>query len=113
MSLVEVENTAALQSFTLGGSGAMAPQEILGLLRHILVHSEVSLTPRPYGKRNTRPGYKANSERHTEKHTELTQSTTARITFSIVHGARILKAIRARLVVWLANSNTAMGKHRQ
>ena len=57
MSLVEVENTAALQSFTLGGSGAMLLQEILGLLRHILVHSEVSLIPRPYGKRNTQPGY--------------------------------------------------------
>ena len=77
------------------------------------MHSEVSLIPRPYGKRNMRPGYKANSERHTEKHTELTQSTTARITFSIVHGAHILKAIRARLVVWFVNSNTATGKHGQ
>ena len=34
---------AALQSFTLGGSGGMLPPEILvilGVLRHILVHSE-------------------------------------------------------------------------
>ena len=49
--------------------------------------------------------------RHTEKHTE----TTAQIAFSIVHGARILKleAIQVGLVVWLENSNTAMGKHGQ
>ena len=33
---------AAMQSFTLVGSGGMLPQEILiiGVLRHILVHSE-------------------------------------------------------------------------
>ena len=31
---------AALQPFTLGGSGDMLPQEILGVLRRILVHSE-------------------------------------------------------------------------
>ena len=35
MSLAEVENMAALQLFTLG--------EILGVLRHILVHSEAHL----------------------------------------------------------------------
>jgi len=40
MSLAEVENMAALQPFTLGGSGGMLPQEILGILRCILVHSE-------------------------------------------------------------------------
>ena len=43
MSLAEVENTAVLQLFTLGGSGGMVPQEILvllGVLRHILVHYE-------------------------------------------------------------------------
>ena len=56
---------------------------------------------------------KANSERHTEKHTGLTQSTTALITFSIAHRAHILKAIRARLVVWLVNSNAATGKYGQ
>ena len=42
-SLAEVENMAALQSFTLGRSGGMLPQEIsvvLDVLRHILVHSE-------------------------------------------------------------------------
>ena len=42
MSLAEVENMATLQSFTLGGSGGMLLQEmliILGVLRHILVHS--------------------------------------------------------------------------
>ena len=41
--LAEVENMAAMQSFTLGGSGGMHPREILviiGVLRHILVHSE-------------------------------------------------------------------------
>ena len=37
----EVENMAALQSFTVGGSGGMILQEIfLGVLRCILVHSE-------------------------------------------------------------------------
>ena len=39
----EVENMATLQSFTLGGSGWMLPQEvlvILGILRCVLVHSE-------------------------------------------------------------------------
>ena len=44
MSLAEVENMAALQLLTVGGSGGMLPQEIfmtLGVLRHILVHSEV------------------------------------------------------------------------
>ena len=44
MSLAEVESTAALQLFTLEGSGGMLPQEsliILGVLRCILVHSEV------------------------------------------------------------------------
>ena len=40
MSLAEVENMAALQPFTLGRSGGMLPQEILGILRCILVHSE-------------------------------------------------------------------------
>ena len=43
MSLAEVENMAALHSFTLGGSGDMLPQEILvilDVLRCILVHSE-------------------------------------------------------------------------
>ena len=43
MSLAEVENMAALQLFTLGGSGGMLPREILvilGVLRRILVHSE-------------------------------------------------------------------------
>ena len=40
MSLAEVENMATLQLFTLGGSGGMLPQEMLGVLRHILVHSE-------------------------------------------------------------------------
>ena len=43
MSLAEVENMAALQSFTLGGCGGMLPQKILailGVLRCILVHSE-------------------------------------------------------------------------
>ena len=43
MSLAEVENMASMQLFTLGGSGGMFPQEILvilGVLRHILVHSE-------------------------------------------------------------------------
>ena len=40
MSLAEVENMAALQSFSLVGSGGMVPQEILGVLRCILVHSE-------------------------------------------------------------------------
>ena len=40
ISLAEVENMAALQPFTLGGSGDMLPQEILGVLRRILVHSE-------------------------------------------------------------------------
>ena len=40
MSLAVVENMAALQSFSLVGSGGMVPQEILGVLRCILVHSE-------------------------------------------------------------------------
>ena len=43
MSLAEVKNKAALQLFTLGGSGGMLPQEILmilSVLRCILVHSE-------------------------------------------------------------------------
>ena len=40
MSLAEVENMAALQSFSLVGSGGMGPQEFLGVLRCILVHSE-------------------------------------------------------------------------
>ena len=43
MSLGKVVNMAALQLFTLGGSGGMLPQEILmilGVLRRILVHSE-------------------------------------------------------------------------
>ena len=35
----EVENMAALQSFTLGMSGGMLPQAILGVLRHILRHT--------------------------------------------------------------------------
>ena len=42
-SLDEVENMAALQSFTVGGSGGMFPQEnliISGVLRRILVHCE-------------------------------------------------------------------------
>ena len=41
--LAEVEDMAAKQSFTVEGSGGMLPQEILviiGVLRHILVHSE-------------------------------------------------------------------------
>ena len=45
MSLVEVENMATLQSFTLGGSGGMLPQEILvslGLLRGFLVHIQAA-----------------------------------------------------------------------
>ena len=43
MSLAEVENMAAQQPFTLGGSGGMLPQDILvilGVLRCILVHTE-------------------------------------------------------------------------
>ena len=43
MSLGEVVNVAAQKLFTLGGSGGMLAQEILiilGVLRHILVHSE-------------------------------------------------------------------------
>ena len=43
MSLAEVEKMAALQSFTVGQSGGMLPQEILvilGVLRQILTHSE-------------------------------------------------------------------------
>ena len=43
MSLGEVVNMAALQLFTVGGSGGMLPQKILmilGFLRCILVHSE-------------------------------------------------------------------------
>ena len=43
MSLAEVENMAALQLFTLGGSGGMLPQDILVILcvlGCILVHSE-------------------------------------------------------------------------
>ena len=32
MSLAKVENVAALQLFTLGGSGGMPPQEILTIL---------------------------------------------------------------------------------
>ena len=43
MSLAKVENMAVLQTFTLGGSGGMLPQDlliILGVLRRILVHSE-------------------------------------------------------------------------
>ena len=43
MSLVEVENIATLQLFTVGGSGSMLPQEMLvnlGDLRCILVPSE-------------------------------------------------------------------------
>ena len=39
----EVVNIATLQSFTLGGSGGMLPEEnliILGVLRRILMHSE-------------------------------------------------------------------------
>ena len=40
MSLAEVENMAALQSFTVGKSGGMLSQEMLGVLRCILVHSE-------------------------------------------------------------------------
>ena len=39
-ALAEVENMAALQPFTLGRSGGMLPQEILGVLSRILVHSE-------------------------------------------------------------------------
>ena len=38
----EVVNMATLQSFTLGGSGGMLPEEnliILGVLRRILMHS--------------------------------------------------------------------------
>ena len=43
MSLAELENMAALQLFTLGGSGGMLLQEILvilGVLRCILRHTE-------------------------------------------------------------------------
>ena len=43
MSLGEVENVAALQLFSLEGSGRMLPQEnlvISGVLRCILVHSK-------------------------------------------------------------------------
>ena len=44
MSLAKVENMATLQSFIAGGSGSMyAPPEnliIVGVLKHILVHSE-------------------------------------------------------------------------
>ena len=74
MSLVEVKNMATgLQSFTLVRSGGMLPQEILvtlGLLRRILVHSEASFVPR--GKRNTRPGYEANSEAYRKAHRAYT-----------------------------------------
>ena len=43
MALWQVEKMGTLQLFILGGSGGMLPQEILailGVLRHILVHSE-------------------------------------------------------------------------
>ena len=40
MSLDEVVNMAAQKLLTLGGSGGMLPQEILGVLRRIQVHSE-------------------------------------------------------------------------
>ena len=41
MSLAEVENVAALQSFTLGGSGGMLPQEIFVIqVRCSEAHSE-------------------------------------------------------------------------
>ena len=41
MSLAEVDNMAALQSFTLGGSEGMLPQEILEILGVLIeVHSE-------------------------------------------------------------------------
>ena len=40
MSLAEVENMAYLQPFTLGGSAGKLPQEILGVLRCILRHTE-------------------------------------------------------------------------
>ena len=39
MSLAEVENMAALQPFTLGGSGALLPQGNFGDFRHSKVHS--------------------------------------------------------------------------
>ena len=38
--LVEAQNMAVLQSFTLGESGRMLPHEILGVLRCILRHTE-------------------------------------------------------------------------
>ena len=38
MSLAEVENIAALQLFTPGGSGGMVPQEILFILG-VVTHS--------------------------------------------------------------------------
>ena len=45
--LAEAENMAVLQLFNLGQSGGMLPQEILvvlGVLMHILVHSEAYKT---------------------------------------------------------------------
>ena len=38
--VAEVEDMATPQLFILGGSGGMLPQKVLGVLRHILVHSE-------------------------------------------------------------------------
>ena len=63
-------------------------------LRRILVHSAVALYPGHVGGETHGLGTRL-ILRHTEKHTELIQSTTAQIAFSIVHGARILKAIHA------------------
>ena len=40
MSLAEVENMTTLQLFTVGGSGGMLTQEILGVLRCILRDTE-------------------------------------------------------------------------
>ena len=63
-------------------------------LRCILVHSAVALYPGHVGGGTRGLGTRL-ILRHTEKHTEHIQSTTAQIAFSIVHEARILKAIHA------------------
>ena len=38
--LAELENVDALQPFTLAGSGGLLPQVLLGVLTHIVVHSD-------------------------------------------------------------------------
>ena len=53
MSLAEVENMAAMQSFTLGGFRVHAPPGDFGHFRCILVHSEVYRDTQSFSRRGS------------------------------------------------------------